>query len=377
MKLLPNFLARPLAPLLLAPWQLPGVARRLNEGAFDYYATLLHPQWRLRRVVCRVEALRLVASDALAITLRPSRNWAGFRPGQYAELFVEIDGVRHGRYYSLSSAPGRPGRLEIVVKREADGRVSNWLHQQLRVGAWLELGPASGELVLASPPPPALLLISAGSGVTPLMAIIRQCLDQGYPGRIDLLHYARDRASLIHLLELERLARRYPQLKLHFGYTGEGGADDGLRGRFCAEHLVDWLPAGDGRQILACGPDGFVRAVRQWWQAHGQPGSLQTESFTPPALLLAAGDAPAEATLRFRRAQRVVTGNTRQPLLQQAEAHGLKPASGCRMGICHSCSCRKISGVVIDALTGEANSAPNQTIRLCVSVPQGDVEIDA
>jgi len=168
----------PLTRLLAAPI----VRTFLDEHVFDFYARQLGPQLSLNRILARVEAIRSEARNVVSFVLRPNRNWRGFRPGQHVQLTVEIDGVRHARTYSPSNAPAAGGTVTLTVKRHPGGRVSGYLHEHLAVGDIVELSQAFGDFVLPDPVPAKLLMIAGGSGITPLMAMLRDLLAR--PGEI-------------------------------------------------------------------------------------------------------------------------------------------------------------------------------------------------
>ncbi|MET1078540.1 MAG: ferredoxin reductase [Pseudomonas sp.] len=343
----------------------------LREAEVDAVLARLHPSWRLQRVFARVERRQWVAEDMLALTLRPNGNWPGARPGQHLQLYLECDGVRLCRSYSLT-AQHPDGSLEIAIKRQPDGRLSNPLLDRVEVGQVLELGTVAGELRWPAAPQ-GVLLLAAGSGLTPVLGLLRHALEQGFSAPVTLLHYVRRHSQRAFVDELDALQRRYPNFRVHWGLSGESGDAATLRGRFCAEHL-EALPPAAVQQVIACGPGGFVAQVQHWWQQLAAPGDLQLESFSPahvPQTLLT-----TKVQLRFARSGQHCTGDNQRSLLQQAEAAGLRPAHGCRQGICASCTCRLLSGAVRDLRNGQVQSEPDQAIRLCVSAPLGDVILD-
>ncbi|MGQ5523749.1 ferredoxin reductase [Chitinimonas sp. PSY-7] len=370
MALLPSMLVNFTLPVLTALQRTP-LAGFLRESVFDYYAGCLHPQLALKRVFARVLAKRQQGKQTVAITLAPSAHWLGARAGQHVPLTVEINGVRHTRYYSPCAAAKRIGQLEIAVKRSEGGLVSNWLHDQLKVGDYLEIGQSAGEFGLPNHAD-QLLLLAAGSGITPILAMLRS-LQLEAPGcEVVLLYYGRQRSDMAYLAELEDLFSRMPRWRLQLGLTAEPTSDGALSGRFCAEHLAT-LGSLARWQVMACGSYGFTNTVRQVLNVAGGVAGLQMEAFTPP-VFTAAPNQPV--TLNYARARKAMEGNGAATLLVQAEAHGLSPANGCRMGICNTCTCKKVSGVVRDLQTGLLSAEPNESIRLCITAPVGDVTLD-
>jgi ferredoxin-NADP reductase len=304
----------------------------------------------------------------LAITLRCNGNAADWKPGQHVQVFRQIDGVRLSRSYSLTAIAAN-GRIELGIRRQPAGRVSGALLDELVVGDRVELGQALGELawpVEAS----SVLLLAAGSGITPLLGLLRSALASGYRAPVTLLHYVRSRGQRAFSEELQQLLVQYPNLQARWAVSGERPAAGELSGRFCAAHVAPL--AADS--LLVCGPHGFVEQTRGWWESQPRSQALQYEAFTAPVRL--PGGEKTAVQLGFAKTQQQAIGNNQQNLLEQAEAAGLRPAHGCRQGICASCSCQLLSGSVRHLHSGLVTSEPGQTIRLCVSAPLGDVTLD-
>lgn len=365
MSLLP-FSALRLTSPLLTPLRALVRKQWLREADVDAWLRVLHRGWALQRVFARVEARQWVADDMLELRLRPNAHWRGARPGQHLQLFVERDGVRHSRSYSLTRI-ANDGCLEFAVKLQPGGRVSSFLLHRLCVGDVLELGAPDGELGWPADDQ-GVLLLAAGSGLTPLLGLLREALGRGYNGPVTLLHYVRERGQKAFVAALDALARQHPNLELRWALSGEAAREGELSGRFQPDHVAGLA----GRHVLACGPGGFVESVRQALGANSR--SLQVESFSPPSW---DENEPARSVnLRFVRSALEVSGDSRRSLLEQAEASGLRPVHGCRQGVCTSCTCTLVSGCVRDLRSGELFSEPGQPIRLCVSAPQGDLIVD-
>lgn len=365
MPLLPFAGLRLVSPLL-SPLRALVRGQWLRESDVDALLRACNRGWSLQRVFARVEARQWVADDMLELRLRPNAHWRGARPGQHLQLFVERDGVRHSRSYSLTRI-AEDGCLEFAVKLQPGGRISSFLLQRLCVGDVLELGQPDGDLSWPADDR-GVLLLAAGSGLTPLLGLLREALAHGYGGPVTLLHYVRERGQKAFVVGLEALARQYPNLELRWALSGDAALDGELSGRFQRDHVADL----DGRHVLACGPGGFVETVRQALGTSSR--SLQVESFSPPVW---DDREPAKAvSVRFARSALQVAGDSRRSLLEQAESHGLRPVHGCRQGVCTRCTCTLVSGCVRDLRSGELFSEPGQPIRICVSAPQGDLTVD-
>lgn len=338
---------------------------------FDSYLEQLDPLLVTGECRAEVVAAERWTEASVTLTLRPNRAWKGFRAGQFVNVSVEIDGVRHQRCYSPACAEGRRATIEITSKRHPEGLVSNFLVDHAQPGMVVGISAAEGDFVLPDPRPEAILLIGGGSGITPLMAILRTLFAEGYDGDVALLQYAPDPERAIYHHQLERLAAAHPNFTLLRSYTRAPGAGE-LDGRFSPAHLPQAEPNFAEAETFACGPPALLDAVRGTW-ANGLEHRLHVESFVPPTFVPVGK--PGEGQVRFAGSG-IEVANSGEPLLIQAEAAGLRPAFGCRMGICHTCTCRKRAGTHKNLVTGEVSSAPDEEIQLCVSAPLGDLTLE-
>jgi stearoyl-CoA 9-desaturase NADPH oxidoreductase len=370
-----SLLSSPRRPLPAAVRSLLG--NPLLEGmttphGVSRYLEQVHPLWTLEGGRAVVTAVEPETADVTTYTLQPDHVWIGALPGQHVRLGITIDGVVRTRTYSVSSSAHRDdGRFTVSVKRKPGGLVSEHLHEHLRPGSVVECSAATGDVVLPETRPERLLLISAGSGITPLAGMLRTLADEGHTGEVTFLHYARSRDDVPFLDDLETIAARLERVRLVIVTTAEGSSS--LRGRFRPEHLDTVLPDHLGVPTFACGPTGLVDAVAPHPEAAGAADQLQVERFTPPALVRP--DGVAGGVVSFATTGTTVTDDGRT-LLEQAEAAGLEPVHGCRMGICRSCTRHKPAGAVTDLRTGRVSAAPDEDVQICVSVPAGDVVVD-
>ncbi|HWE89918.1 MAG TPA: ferredoxin reductase [Pseudonocardiaceae bacterium] len=335
----------------------------------DRYLGLVNPLWSTHEVRAVVVDVAHHTADSVTITLRPNGNWAGAQAGQYVRLAVEIDGARRTRCFSVASSAHRAdGLIEITTKVNPAGAVSRYLKQHARPGLRMVLSPAEGEFTLPARVPERLLLISGGSGITPVMSILRTLIDQRYPGRITFLHYARTPADVIYRAELAALAAARPRLTLVNVYTRSPGAS-----RFSGERLGQVAPDYAKALTYVCGPAPLLEAVAGLWRAEGIADRLMIERFTLVSPVVDTEN--AVGTVRFTRSG-VSARNDGRTVLEQAEAAGLRPEHGCRMGICHTCVALKTIGSVRDVRNDVISAEPDERIQLCVTAPCGDVELD-
>lgn len=356
---------QPVAAFFQHPW----VERIVRLSAVEDSLRLLHPMLSLTQARARVVRIVHETADTKTFVLQPNALWQGRRTalaGQYVQLQLEINGRQVQRLYSISSAPGAR-RFAITVKRQPGGLVSNYLHEQVKVGDVLAVGQPDGSFVLPATLPPKLLLLSAGSGITPVMAMLKNLQARRYQGDVVFLHVCRNPGELIFAKRLQAIAAKYPELSVvtHF---------DDISGRFGPEALQLAVPDLAERSTYLCGPSGLMDAIHQHWQAQAYTTPLHSERFVAfPLLPSNAPGTPVNVSLASSGKQFVTQGNA--PLLVQAENAGLSPKHGCRIGICRSCQCTKRSGTVENLQTGELSSTPNEAIRLCISVARSDVTL--
>lgn len=310
----------------------------------------------------RVVQIERETADAVTVTIRPGRAWRGHVPGQYVRLGVDVEGVRHWRAYSLT---GRPSDelLTITVKQIRDGRVSRHVVGSLRPGALVHLDQATGDFVLGGHRGPALF-VTAGSGITPVMGMLRSHLDE--LDDVVVVHCAPTAAAAVFGEELRALhaAGRIRLIERHTD-------TDGIVTPSELEVLVpDWT----ARQAWACGPTGLLDAFEKHYAATGLAEQLHTERFRPVVVSAAEGGA-----VTFSRSGTVVEADGATTLLDAGEAAGVLMPSGCRMGICFGCVLPLRAGAVRDLRSGDLTTAvPEDGIRIqtCVSAAAGPCEID-
>jgi ferredoxin-NADP reductase len=338
----------------------------------DRYVELVRPSWSSTEVSAKVVAVARTTPRSVTVTLRPNGNWTGFLAGQYTQLSVEIDGMRHTRCYSMANgATSGDGLIELSITAHPEGRVSQHLRRVAKKGQTLALTTAEGTFTLPETEPDHLLLISGGSGITPVMSMLRTRCALGWTKPLTFVHYALTAADMLYRDELAELARTAPGVRLVRVFTDEPGTGD-LDGFLSRRQLDAAAPHWADAEAFVCGPAPLMASAHEIFEDRGRSAHLHRESFTL-APFSPAGT--VDGVVRFG-ASEIGAPSDGRPLLLLAEAAGLAPLSGCRMGICHTCTRQLCAGTVRDAVTGELTTGPDASIRICVSVPVGDVEID-
>ena len=335
----------------------------------DDYLELVNPLWSTRELRGRIERIERETSDAVTVTIKPGWEWEGHRPGQYLRLGIEVDGIHHWRAYSLTSEPGRAdGCISITPKLVEGGKVSPFLFGGVRPGAIVRLGGIEGTFVLPDPLPERLLFISAGSGITPIMSMLRSLAARDGLRDVVHVHSARSADGVIFGEELRELHAAHRGYRLHEQHTGE-------RGRVTADHLDELCEDWREREIFLCGPSGLLQAIGDRVERDGDRARLHAEHFQADARV-GDGERGLGGTIRFTRSDAEASSDGEQPILLAGESVGLEMPFGCRMGICHSCVGRLCSGQVRDLRTGRVHGQPGELLRTCVNAPEGPVEIE-
>lgn len=333
----------------------------------DDYLTLVNPLWSTRELRGRVEQVIPETADAATLVIRPGWGWHyQHRPGQYVGIGVQVAGRFHWRSYSVSSPPRRKGRtLTITVRAMPEGFLSDHLVSGLEPGTIVRLATPSGDFVLPDPPPARMLFLVGGSGITPVMAMLRTLDRRGSMPDV-VLHYSSTTPErMIFREELEALHARHPSFVLHQQHTDTDGILDMAQ---LDQVSRDWRH----RDTWACGPAPMLDAVESHFETHGLEDRLHTERFT----LERGGEGGEGGTLSFRNSGKQVEVDGATTVLEAGERAGVGMPYGCRVGICHTCTVTLVSGVVRDLRNGTEFDQPNEQVQTCVTVPVGACTLD-
>jgi ferredoxin-NADP reductase len=335
----------------------------------DDYLELINPLWSTRELRGRVVEVRQETPDAATVLIKPGYRWPGHKPGQYIRVGIDIDGVRHWRAYSLTSDPHREdGLISITPKKVEEGQVSPYLVTKTGPGTIVSLSKIEGNFVLPDPPPEKLLFMSAGSGITPIMSMLRHLDHYDDLNDAVLLHSARHSDEVIFGPELRELVRRNDRFKLHEQLTKEHGRmGPGDLDRLCP----DWKE----REAYISGPNEMLDAFNEHFERHGDCERLHMERFQPKLGLGQQGEGEG-GTIKFLESDCEAESDGHIPILVAGEEAGLELPYGCREGICHTCVGELRSGRVRDLRNGEVYGQEGEVIRTCISAPEGPIEID-
>lgn len=341
----------------------------------DDYLKLANPLWSARELRGKVLDVRRETVDSATLVIKPGWGFSfDYQAGQYVGIGLLVDGRWRWRSYSLTSVPaGRRAlsrgslgsrTITITVKAMPEGFLSSHLVGGVEPGTIVRLAAPQGNFVLPDPAPASVLFLTAGSGITPVMSMLRTLVRRGQLGDVAHVHSAPTEADVLFAEELSELTNRHSGYGLKLRATRTEGRLDLAR---LDEVVGDWRE----RQTWACGPEAMLEAAQRTWTAAGIADQLHLERF-------AVARRPVHGsggTVEFARAGKTVTVDAATSLMDAGEAAGVQMPFGCRMGICQSCVVGLLKGHVRDLRTGVEHE-PGSRVQTCISAASGDCVLD-
>ncbi|MCW2559679.1 MAG: flavodoxin reductase family protein [Mycobacterium sp.] len=348
---------------------LRGLAARATTPLLpDDYLKLLNPLWSARELRGEVVDVQRETEDSATVTIKPGWGFSGdYRPGQYVGIGLRIAGRWHWRSYSLTSIPRHDKKLiSITVKATPEGFLSTHLVNGVKSGTIVRLAAPKGDFALPDPPPPKLLLVTAGSGITPVMAMLRSLKHRGQQPDVVHIHSAPSTGDVIFHDELRQLERDTDEYRLHLQLTDDMGHLD-----FEAE-LDGLVPDWKGRPTWACGPPAMLDTIEEVWKDAGvSEDDLHMERF-----VIARTDKGGEGGIvTFALSDKTVEADGATSLMEAGEQVGIQMPFGCRMGICQTCVLPLESGHVRDFRNGTEHGQGDR-IQTCISAASGDCTLN-
>jgi len=317
------------------------------------------PNWREGYYRAQVKSIDSLLKDTLAIDLEVGASWPCHTAGQHLELTIEIDGKLVTRVFTIASSPSditAKKQLRLVIKCQPNGLQTAKL-STLAIDTWVNISAPYGDFYLKQHSKPCLLL-AAGSGITPFIAMLSALKSSADTEQsIHLIYYAKPEEHLL-IDELAELATGFP----YFTYE--------LMHRAVNGDVYQQLDRFEKHAIYVCGPTAFYQGVAKFAQEYNSELHAEHFSLTP----VQHSDKQAFAVSLNGKA---LTINNSTAILTQLLQQGEPMTYGCKMGICHQCQCTKKSGVVKNIRTGALSDRGEELIQLCVSQIITDLELEA
>jgi ferredoxin-NADP reductase len=332
----------------------------------DDYLHLLNPLWSARELRGKVVKVVKETDTAATLVIKPGWGWSfDYQASQYVGIATQLGGHWYWRSYSLTSSPRRDqGHISITVKATPEGFISSHLVNGLEPGTIVRLAAPKGDFILPDPPPAKVLFLTAGSGITPEMGMLRTLQRRQCMPDLMVVHSARNPSEALFRDELCALVESHPTFRLHEQLTEQEGKLD-LR------QLADVCPDWTEREAWACGPAAMLDSAEELWKANDLADRLHLERFTVEL----AGGGGEGGTVTFQTAGKTAEVDGTTTLMDAGEQAGVQMPFGCRMGICQSCVVPLLAGSVRDLRSG-AEHHEGDRIQTCISAAAGDCTLD-
>jgi ferredoxin-NADP reductase len=348
------------------------VARVTTPLLPDDYLHLINPLWSARELRGRIVEVRPETPDSATIVIRPGWGFDfAYEPGQYIGIGLHIEGRWHWRSYSLTSTPVHDDKLiSIAVKAMPEGLLSSHLVNGVPAGTVIRLAAPQGDFVLPDPPPEKILFLTAGSGITPIMSMLRT-LDRRATERgteisdVVHVHSAPTLDSVMFGSELEGFDETHERFRSHLQFTRE-------QGKFALSSLDEVCPDWRDRTVWACGPQAMLDDIAAFWKGAGIDEKLHLERFA----VTRADTSGSGGTVTFAKSGKSVTVDGATTLLEAGESVGALMPFGCRMGICQTCVVPLHKGHIVDLRSGKEHTE-GERVQTCISAAAGDCTLDA
>ncbi|MEU6583245.1 ferredoxin reductase [Nocardia sp. NPDC046763] len=352
---------------------LRGAAARITTPLLpDDYLHLVNPLWSARELRGRIVEVRKETADSATLVIKPGWGFDfKFEPGQYIGIGVLVDGRWHWRSYSLTCPPDWTGDsahkgkrlISIAVKAMPEGFLSSHIVSGVPTGTIVRLAAPQGGFVLPDPAPSKVLFLTAGSGITPVMAMLRTMDRRNAVPDVMHIHSARTPDDVMFGDELRDMDDRHPGFTANLHLTGE-------QGKFALADLDEVVPDWREREVWACGPLPMLDEIENHWAAAVLESKLHVERFEIERNATAEG-----GTVTFAKAGRSAEVDGATTLLQAGEGAGVQMPFGCRMGICQTCVVTVTEGHVRDLRNGKEHRAGDK-IQTCISAAAGDCTLE-
>lgn len=339
----------------------------VKSQVVDFWVRQFWPSFSVERVFARVTSIEQACHNAITITLKPNFNFGPFTPGQHVSVSAKIDGRLITRTYSPTLLKNK--QLQITIKnagfeKASNGYMSLFLNTQLKVGSLLELSQPYGDLTWDKiSPSDQYIFCAGGAGITPLFSLLNATAHIKNK-KIELFYWAKTNQQFCFEKELHMIQQQNPLIKVHFFTTQNANPES----RIQKKHFEFLNQFNGTKTFIACGPQGFIDETKKISQAYN------SNFFSEAQTQLARTSGNLQHFELNWNGQKMLISN-QTTILEALEQHGLKPAHGCRMGICKTCTCLKNTGAVENLKDQRISIQSNEEIQICVSRLLSDTSI--
>ena len=336
----------------------------LGVDSSNFWLQKFNPLWSVQQALGKIVEKSQTAHDTVSLTIQINRHFQIGQAGQHHPVIFEVNGRRYERTYSLTQLDMQ--HVLLTAKKVDQGIVSHWINEQAKIGDVIEFGQPYGDMLIPQSENP-MVLLGAGSGITPMYSLIKKMIQTKRIAQqpIHLLYWVKHHADVAFKPQFELLAQQYPYFKFDVFYTQESSPN----ARLNAAHLKQIANLAEST-VYACGPSGFVQTAEQFFS---QAQEFKSEAFSLTPVI---SNETGFVNVTLTKSHKVVAIPKGQSILASLEQQDIKPQHGCRMGICNKCACNKAQGATKNLVNGEANSEPNNLLRICVNSAQTDLVLD-
>lgn len=343
------------------------IGTTLVESVFDadaanFWLQKLNPLWSLNQALGKIVKKQSTAHDTVSLTLKTNSRFEKAQAGQHHPVIITQDGRRYERTYSLTQVDEQ--HVMLTVKKVNGGVVSTWLIDHAEVGDIVEFGQPYGDMLLPQDQS-ALVLLAAGSGITPMYSLTIEALKKDPKAQIHLMYWVKTEADVVFKATFDQLAQQHANFKFEVMHTQTQPTDARLNESYLSE--IENLAQST---VYVCGPSGFVSTAEQLFKA---AKTFKSEAFSLSELV---SDEVGFIEVTLTRSQKTVSIPKGQSILVGLEQQNIQPTHGCRMGICNKCACNKAQGLTQNLVTGASNTEPGNLLKICVNSAQTDLVID-
>ena len=341
------------------------VAAVFDADSANFWLQKINPVWSINQALGKIVDKTISAHEMVSLKIRVNKHFSFGEAGQHHPVVITVNGRCYERTYSLTLLDSE--HVLLTVKKVDQGIVSTWLNEVAQVGDIIEFGQPYGDMTISATDAP-LILLAAGSGITPMYSLLKVMLSQSNQSKQDiyLMYWAKTESDLAFHSEFTALAEQYKNFRFEYYTTQSANAD----ARLNIDHFAQ-IKHLNLATVYACGPAGFVATAEQLSQNKVQ--LFKGEAFSLSPLV---SDEIGFVQITLTQSNKVVTIPKGQSILASLEQQNIKPTYGCRMGICNKCACNKSEGSTKNMVNGLENSEPGNLLKICVNSAQSDLTID-